>query len=211
VEPSLSFIHDSSFFGSFGPVEGSRWRAEISRGIGFTDKDVSRTTGYLDYRHYESLWWRNAIAFRVLAGASVGKDERTFFLGGPLAMRGFEWDDRRLRGSRFAMGSVEYRFPLVDALVFGWPGRWGLFNIGGTLFFDAGLAWDNDLDPGLDNDNPDLFVDGEGLRFNDLRGDFGFGNYFNLGFLMINFQHAWETDLHTTGNYQFHFFIGPTF
>jgi hypothetical protein len=211
IEPSLSFVHDSSFYGPFGPVEGSRWRAEISRGVGFNEKDVSRTTGFLDYRLYQGLWWRNSIAFRVLGGASVGPDERTFYLGGPLAMRGFEWDDPHLRGSRFAMGSVEYRFPLVDALVFGWPGRWGLFNIGGTFFFDAGLAWDNDLDPGLDNDNPELFVEGQGLRFNDLKGDFGFGNYFNIGFMLINFQHAWQTDLHSTGDYQFHFFIGPTF
>lgn len=208
VEPSLSFVHDSSFYGPFGPVEGARWRAEISRGIGFTDKDVSRTTGYVDYRWYQRLWWRNSFAFRVLGGASVGEDERTFYLGGPLAMRGFEWDDPRLRGSRFAMSSVEYRFPLVDAIVFGWPGRWGLFNIGGTAFYDVGLAWDNDLDPGLDIDDPVLVKDG---RFNDLRADFGFGSYFNMGFLLLNFQFAWQTDMKKTGDYQFHFFVGPTF
>jgi Tol biopolymer transport system component len=212
VEPSLSFVHDSSFYGPFGPVEGSRWRAEISRGIGFTDKDVSRTTGYLDYRWYRRLWYRNSIAFRMLGGGSVGADQRTFYLGGPLAMRGFDWDDPRVRGSRFAMTSVEYRFPLVDALVFGWPGRWGFFNIGGTAFFDVGMAWDNDLDPGFDNDDPVLFRDDvSGVQFQDLKGDFGFGTYFNIGFLLLNFQFAWQTDLKQTGDYQFHFFVGPTF
>lgn len=210
VEPSLAFVHDSSFYGPFGPVEGSRWRAEVSRGIGFTDKDVSRTTTYLDYRRYQGLWWRNSIGFRILGGGSVGPDKRTFYLGGPMAMRGFPWDDKRLRGSRFAMSSLEYRFPLVDALVFGWPGRWGFFNIGGTFFFDAGLAWDNDLDPGVGLDTPTLFT-GDGLQFQDLKGDFGFGNYFNLGFMLVNFQYAWQTDLKTTGPFQFQFFIGPTF
>jgi len=212
VEPSLAFIHDSSFFGPFGPVEGSRWRVEASQGVGVTSDAVSRTTGYLDYRWYKMLWYRNSFAFRVLGGASVGDDKRTFFLGGPLALRGFDWDDRRVRGSRFGMTSFEYRFPLVDALIFGWPGRWGFTNIGGTAFFDAGLAWDNEIDPGLDNDSPTLFRSGvSGLQFQDLKGDYGFGTYFNLGYLLLNFQFAWQTDLKTTGDYQFHFFIGPTF
>jgi outer membrane protein assembly factor BamA len=212
VEPSLAFIHDSSFFGPFGPVEGSRWRVEASQGVGVTSDAVSRTTGVVDYRWYKMLWYRNSFAFRLLGGASVGDDKRTFSLGGPLALRGFGWDDRTVRGSRFGMSSVEYRFPLVDALIFGWPGRWGFTNVGGTAFFDTGLAWDNELDPGLYNPNPKLFrTDRRGLQFEDLKGDYGFGTYFNLGYLLLNFQFAWQTDLNTTGDYQFHFFIGPTF
>ena len=65
-------------------------------------------------------------------------------------------EDSRPNSASNAKGNcyVEYRFPLVDALIFGWPGRWGFTNVGGTAFFDAGLAWDNDLDRGFDNDDP---------------------------------------------------------
>ncbi len=202
IEPSISFVHDSSFFSYFGPVEGSRWRASVSRGVGFTGDDVSRTTAFVDYRWYKRLFYRNSFAFRVLGAMSEGDDPRTFFLGGPLTLRGYDYVE--FEGTRIVMGSLEYRYPLIDALIFGWPGRWGFTNVGGTLFYDVGAAWFND-DVHFIRHSVDY------LQFNDLKADYGFGMYFNLGFLLLNFQFAWQTDMRTTGDSQFHFFIGPTF
>lgn len=202
IEPSLTFVHDSSFFSYFGPVEGSRWRASVSRGVSFSGDDVSRTTAFVDYRWYKQLFYRNSFAFRVLGAFSEGADPRTFFLGGPLTLRGYDYLE--FEGNRIVMGSLEYRYPLIDALIFGWPGRWGFTNIGGTLFYDVGAAWFND-DVHFIKRNVDY------LKFKDLKGDYGFGMYFNMGFIMLNFQFAWRTDMRTTGDHQFHFFIGPTF
>lgn len=202
IEPSISFVHDSSFFSYFGPVEGSRWRVSASRGVSFNSDDVSRTTAFVDYRWYKTLFYRNSFAFRVIGAMSEGQDPRKFFLGGPLTLRGYDYLE--FEGTRIAMGSVEYRYPMLDAVIFGWPGRWGFTNIGGTFFFDAGAAWDKD-DVTLIEHNVDY------LQLRDLKANYGFGTYFNLGFLLLNFQFAWQTDLRTVGDNQFHFFIGPTF
>ena len=77
-----------------------------------------------DYRWYKTLFFRNSLAFRILAAGSSGDDPRFFFLGGPTTLRGYDYQD--LQGTKLGMTSLEYRFPLVDALILGWPGRWGL-------------------------------------------------------------------------------------
>jgi YD repeat-containing protein len=204
LEPSISFVHDSSFWGYFGPVEGSRWRFSASKGISFSTEDVARTTAYLDYRWYKTLFYRNSFALRLTGAVSEGRDPRIFFLGGPLTLRGYDY--LQFEGNRLALATVEYRFPLIDALILGWPGRWGFQNVGGAVFFDVGSAWYND--------DLTIFRYKNGVRqyrLNDLAADFGVGMYLNLGYLLLNFQFAWPTDLYTTRDYQFHFYIGPAF
>jgi len=204
LEPSISFVHDSSFWGYFGPVEGSRWRVAASKGISFTTEDVARTTLYMDYRWYKMLFYRNSFAFRMTGAASEGRDPRIFFLGGPLTLRGYDY--LQFEGNRLALMQFEYRFPLVDALIFGWPGRWGFQNVGGTVFFDIGSAWYND--------NLRVFEYENGVRLNqlhDLHADYGLGMFVNMGYFLLNFQFAWPTDLYTSRDYQFHFYLGPAF
>ncbi len=199
IEPSIAFVHDSSVYGMFGPVEGSRWRLSLARGVAFENQDVSRTTGYVDWRWYRTLFWRNSLALRFSGAASVGEDPRSFFLGGPTRLRGYEWD--QIEGSRMWYGSFEYRFPLLDYLIFGWPGRWGLTNIGGTAFVDVGAAWNRGI--------PDLFVDN---RLDEAYSDVGFGVYMYAGYFLMSFQFAWPTDFSRVQNdMQFHFYLGPTF
>ncbi len=199
IEPSMAFVHDSAAYGMYGPVDGSRWRISLARGVAFEEEDVSRTTGYIDWRWYRTLFWRNSLALRFSGAASVGEDPRSFFLGGPTRLRGYEWDE--IEGSRMWYGSFEYRFPLLDALIFGWPGRWGFTNIGGTAFFDIGAAWNRGV--------PDLFVDD---RLDQAYSDIGFGVYMYAGYFLMSFQFAWPTDLSRLENdMQFHFFLGPTF
>ncbi|MCI0451134.1 MAG: BamA/TamA family outer membrane protein [Candidatus Latescibacteria bacterium] len=199
IEPSLAFVHDSSFYGPFGPVDGSRWRISLARGVAFEEADVSRTTGYVDWRWYRTLFWRNSLALRFSGAASVGEDPRVFFLGGPTRLRGYEWDE--IEGSRMWYGSFEYRFPLIDALILGWPGRWGFTNIGATAFFDVGAAWNRGI--------PDLFVDD---RLDQAYSDIGFGLYMYAGYFLLSFQFAWPTDVSTINDdMKFHFYMGPTF
>ncbi|UCG52957.1 MAG: PD40 domain-containing protein [Candidatus Latescibacterota bacterium] len=202
VEPTMSFIHDASFYSLFGPVEGSRWMVSLSRGIGFDETGVSRSTGYIDYRKYKRVFYRNSLAFRGAFAASEGKDPRTFFLGGPTTLRGYDF--LSFEGSRMAFMNVEYRFPLIDALIVGWPGRWGIGNIGGKVFFDAGAVWDKgDIKPFRDDVN--------GLQFKDALGDLGLGLHFYIGYFLLNFQWAWQTDLREFYASHFTFFIGPGF
>ncbi len=200
-EPSVSYVHDASFYDLFGPVEGSRWMIDFSQGIGFSEEDVSRSTLYLDYRKYKRLYYRNSVAFRVAFAGSEGRDSRTFYIGGPSTLRGYDY--LAFDGSRMAVATVEYRFPLVDALIVGWPGRWGLGNIGGKVFFDVGAAWTKgDITP---------FKGGNSVVFDDVRGDFGFGVHFYMAYFLLNFQLAWQTDMREVYANHFTFFIGPAF
>ncbi len=199
IEPSLAFVHDSSVYGMFGPVDGSRWRISLARGVAFEQQDISRTTGYVDWRWYRTLFYRNSLALRFGAAGSVGEDPRVFFLGGPTRLRGYEWD--QIDGTRTWYASAEYRFPLFDYLIFGWPGRWGFSNIGGTAFFDIGQAWNSGV--------PQLFVDN---KLEDAYSDVGFGVYMYMGYFLMSFQFAWPTDMYSfTDDMKFHFYLGPTF
>ncbi|MBN2071943.1 MAG: PD40 domain-containing protein [Candidatus Krumholzibacteriota bacterium] len=205
LQPSFSIVHDSAYYGSFGPVIGSRWMLSFSRALSFSGRDISRTTAFLDYRRYRPLFYRNYLAFRTVASSSNGEDRRYFFLGGPTTMRGYDY--LQFQGSRMMLFNLEYRYPLVDAIIFGWPGRWALTNIGGTLFFDTGSVWGDGryieklpaaIDPVMIND----------LEF---YSDFGVGFYMRMGFLIFNFQLAWPTDFSNTGEPVFHFYLGPQF
>ena len=131
--------------------------------------------------------------------------ERYFFLGGPLTMRGYDY--LQFTGSRMLLFNVEYRYPLIDALIFGWPGRWGFQNIGGTIFFDTGSVWGKGryVEPLPESLKPHIVND---LAF---YSDFGIGAYMRIGYLILNFQFGWPTDFDRTGDMMFHFFIGPQF
>jgi len=205
IQPTLSFVHDSALFNSLGPVIGSRWMVSISKALSFSGSDVSRSTAFVDYRKYFPLFYRNYLALRAIGAVSTGEDRRYFFLGGPLTMRGYDY--LQLSGPRMLLFNAEYRFPLIDAIIFGWPGRWGFRNIGGTFFLDSGSVWGEGyyLDPVPSLVKPRVI---SGLKF---YSDFGVGFYMNFGYLILNFQIGWPTDFSRTGDPVFHFFLGPMF
>ncbi len=205
LQPTFSLVHDSAYFGSFGPVIGSRWMLSASRTIAFSGDDISRSTLFADYRKYMPVFYRNYLAVRGIAAMGIGDDPQIFFLGGPLTMRGYDY--LQFTGSRMLLFNVEYRYPLVDALIFGWPGRWGFQDIGGTFFLDAGSVWGKGR---YVEALPEWLVP---RVVNDLAfySDFGVGFYMRIGYLILNFQLGWPTDFSRTGDSVFHFFIGPQF
>jgi len=143
-----------------------------------------------------------------LSAGSFGDDARAFVLGGPFTLRGYDFydyqDTSHLAGSKIVLMNLEYRLPLLDALIFGWPGRWGFGPIGATLFFDAGAAWTDVFQPFGDD------VSGTwGMK--DLRGAYGLGIRTRLGFIPMKFDWGRRTDLRGAGRTEFHFSIGPEF
>ncbi len=206
LQPSISLVHDSAYYGLFGPAIGSRWMLSFSRALSLGSRDISRTTAFVDYRKYMPLFFRNYLAFRAVASSSDGEDRRYFFLGGPTTMRGYDY--LQFQGSRMMLFNLEYRYPLIDAIVFGWPGRWVFpANIGGTFFIDSGAVWGEGRYVGQLPENIDPSVI-NGLEF---YSDFGVGFYMRFSFLILNFQLAWPTDFSYTSEPVFHFYIGPQF
>lgn len=208
AQPSLSFVHDSAFFGGYGPVTGSRLVLSWAPALPLGGEALRRQTFALDARRYWQPFRRNTLALRLIGAVSDGSDSRKFVLGGPFTLRGYRFYDfetiDKLAGSKLAMANFEYRLPFVDYLIFGWPSRWGLSGLGGTLFFDIGAAWDGKLRMF----GPD---DRGRTALRDLRADYGLGLRTRLSFLAIKLDWAWKTDLRRHEGAVFHFSIGPEF
>jgi outer membrane protein assembly factor BamA len=185
--------------------------------VPLSDDSVKRTTSFFDVRKYAHIWYRNSLAFRLVGATSFGADPRQFTVGGPGTLRGYDVYDfetqvpgtmyDNLLGRNLMVMNLEYRFPLVDYLIFGWPGRFGFSGIGATVFFDAGSAFNQDFDK-FQVFTTDITGN---TRLADLNADFGFGIRTNLGGLPLKFDWGWKTDLVNVGNAQFNFSIGPEF
>jgi Tol biopolymer transport system component len=160
-QASLALVGDRSYSAFTGPIQGSRYRFEVTPTAG----TLNFTTALADYRTY--LFLRPiTFAFRGLHYGRYGKsaDDSTtlypLFLGEESLMRGYSvgsFDQAecgaqsggtiytcpsfdRLLGSKLAVANFEIRIPL-----FGVP-EYGLFNVPFlplTLapFVDAGVAW----------------------------------------------------------------------
>ena len=192
-QPTLSFVHDNALFGLHGPVMGSRWSLSVARGLPLSDSSLDRWNAVVDVRKYLSLSRRTSLAAHLTYAHSGGADPRAFVIGGPWTLRGYRYYDFQtvpnLAGTRFLLGRLEYRLPVVDYLIFGWPGRWGLAGIGGAVFADAGMAWSDDV------------------HLDDLHGNYGVGLRARALGLPLRFDWAWRFD----GGDMFHFSIGPNF
>jgi len=208
VQPTLSYVSDSALYGNFGPIAGGRWTLSLSQAVPLSSSSLQRTTTVFDWRKYWLPWRRNSFAIHLTAAYSGGNDPRAFLLGGPWTLRGYDYFDYRqvthLAGPRLLLASFEYRLPLVDYLIFGWPFQWGLTNVGATMFFDMGTAW---------HDKVQLFGHDEhdDWGFRDLRGDWGLGIRTRVGFLPLKFDWGWKTDLRRSQSAIFQFSIGPEF
>jgi Tol biopolymer transport system component len=217
IQPTLSWVHDSSFWGQAGPITGSRYVFSFAPAIPLTTDSVDRITSFADYRRYFRLWGRNSIAVKLVGATSNGGNPRDFVIGGPFTLRGWDtWDFNRqyingekvhdnLVGNNMLLTSIEYRLPVIDALIFGWPGRWGIGGISGVLFYDMGAATDGAIQF-FEGSPPGL------LKLADLNADIGFGIRFGFAGLPMKFDWAWKTDLsRVANNVQFHFSIAPSF
>lgn len=216
LQPSFSYVHDSTLYDYSGPASGKRWLVSFAPAVPISGKDVDRVTSYFDFRKYFQLWERNTFAVRFVGAVSNGADPRQFVVGGPSTLRGwdiFDFEDvdadgdpthPNLLGNKMALMNVEYRFPFVDALIIGWPGRWGIGGVQGATFFDVGAAWADEI----------KLTRGDGalLRLDELRADVGFGIRTRVGYLPLKFDWAWKTDLsRVESGTQFHFSIAPQF
>ncbi len=217
IQPSLSLIHDSAFYGPNGPLTGSRWTLNFSPALPIGRDGLDRVTGFGDYRKYIHFGRGNAIATRFTGAYSNGSDPNAFVLGGPYTLRGWdtfdfeksvEGDDplyQNLVGRKMLLMNLEYRFPAIDAVFFGWPGRFGIGGIGGVAFFDLGSAFGSAFKPFGKTGNGNF-------RFQDFKADYGLGMRVNFLGLPFKFDWAWKTDFaRTYGNMQFTFSIGPEF
>ncbi|TMQ49378.1 MAG: hypothetical protein E6K71_04745 [Candidatus Eisenbacteria bacterium] len=191
VAPNAGLVADNALYGSTGPINGGRSSYTAEHAFG----DVSYTTLMMDWRRYSNLHHSYAFAQRLIAGSSFGRDPRLFRFGGAFTYRGVDYGD--LKGSNALLGNLEFRFPLIEQLRFGWPGRISLGGINGVLFLDAASAWQK-------GQKPRFFSKEGGFHSDDLLFAWGAGARVNLGYFILrydygrghNFQHPTGTSQH---------------
>jgi outer membrane protein assembly factor BamA len=158
VNSSAAYVYDTSNYGATSPVQGQRYRLEVSPTIG----TIKYTSMLADYRRYFMPASFYTFAIRGMhygRYGSGGQDERLFplYIGYQSLVRGYDVSSfdagecvptqesscpafDRLLGSRVLVGNVEFRFPLLRP--FGArQGMYGPLPIEVAFFADGGVAW----------------------------------------------------------------------
>ncbi|MCX7879454.1 MAG: biopolymer transporter Tol [Ignavibacteria bacterium] len=163
--PEIRYVYDDVIYGSFAPVNGTRWYASFQAVPKIFANSLNFYTVKFDYRRYWDFGYFLKLAFRTAGGASFGTNSQRFFLGGldnwinySINNRNFlfenpedfafmelitplrGWNYSEQVGTRFFITNIELRFPLFTALL---PGPIPIvFNdILGVIFMDLAGAW----------------------------------------------------------------------
>lgn len=167
--PELGYVHDDVFWGIYGPNRGSRYYFKIYSSPNIFSDGIDFHTLQTDVRTYLPTSTFSGFAFRFTGAASFGNDPLKFHLGGAdnwinrrftdnrfpfenpedfaflnfvTPLRGFAMAE--ISGTKFLATNAEFRFPLAQAFGFGvLPVL--LQGLMGTVFLDAGLAWEDKL------------------------------------------------------------------
>ncbi len=177
--PAITLVHDNALYGPTGPLLG--WRTFLTLRKSFALHGNDYHTAYTDIRTYSLFSKRYSMALRLVGGLSNGNRPQTFNLNGYYGIRGFDSD---IDGSRISMASAELRFPFMDYFGMAFPLPITITSLRGSVFGDIGAVW-----------NGNDFRGAQDERLLDLKMGYGFGPRLNIGFAVLKFDVAWQTDL----------------
>jgi outer membrane protein assembly factor BamA len=220
-----SFVRDTSQWEiPYHPTAGTRLDYTVRQTVPSNPRSLYYTEQILDVRRYIRISRRVSLAFRAVGGGDLGRDPQDFYLGGGDTLRGYSYT--QLYGSRFALGNFEFRFPILDYLV--WPIEG--FAIGGfrSLFFvDLGSAWSKDYNNGsIYPEDRQWYTDKEDQKYTRFtfasteggwhlvhpKMAFGTGVRWWFGYFDLKLDWAWRTNLHGVDNDPYlHFTLGSDF
>ena len=206
LDAQLAYVSDNTLFGYSGPLEGRRYRFQVSPVLG----SFNWVEYLADYRRYDAILFDYlTLATRLYANLTVGPDEREFpkYIARPDFVRGYDRNNSfyltcpvlgantsncsavQLLGSRVAVANAELRFPLVRQIDLGILPI-SLPPVDGVVFYDEGLAWSRGQS--VYGSRPDAF-DVNKQRY-PLRS-YGFGLRVNLfNYAMLRWDYAVPLD-----------------
>ncbi len=173
----------------------------------------------LDYREFVRLRGEHVLALR-LAGGWGTESPRSFRLGGEdeefgvgssilgspgevlfgrrdFPLRGYREGSGALTGRRMALGSLEYRFPIRRLERGLWGAPVGIHQLHGSVFADAGDAWDV-------GDEPEDVLVGAGVEFHT-EFILGYGMWLPI---TLGYAHGFDG---TEGDDRFYLRFGASF
>ncbi|MCG3117912.1 MAG: Protein TolB [bacterium] len=198
AQVGTALVFDNTIYGPLGPTSGSRNRFSVET----TMKDFQFTNYFADHRRYINIGHRTVLAWRLMGGASVGRDEQIFSMGGPYTFRGADYDT--FFGTKFLLSNLEYRFPLLPFL----PANADFLSA--AAYYDAVAAWGIDV-PGYSKKSFQPFSSTGGFHLKDLNSAVGIGARLNLGYFLLQYDVAWRTDLQNFSRPVKQFSIGTFF
>ena len=230
---NLGYTTDTVLWGMTGPVNGSRSNVSLTYSPLISHSDgLEFVTARLDYRKYFRIHRDYTFSVRLATGASTGRNPQKFLLGGMRNWINYKYNENsryrydgdiwfssfetpfrggnyyEMIGDRFVLTNIEFRFPLIQYLILGWPLPLGFQNIRGTLFMDVGSAWDADAEKFKPFNSTSWGIP----RLNDLRAGYGYGIRVNLGFFLLKYDAAWKTDWASSSAKPMHYFtLGAEF
>ncbi|MCF7918583.1 MAG: BamA/TamA family outer membrane protein [Candidatus Cloacimonetes bacterium] len=196
VAPKLSIVHDNTLYGYVGPIAGGKQYLSLQHSFS-TKKDYNMI--YADLRNYKFFAKRYSWANRLIAAWTDSDEFTGFELTGFNGVRGF--NDNDLDGKRKFLFSTELRYPLIDNLTLAFPFPIRMSGVRGSVFIDLGAVWDEEKD----------FVFWNYAQLKDARMGIGFGPRFNLGFFILKFDIAWQTDLVNSSKPNYYFWLMEDF
>ncbi|WP_114782740.1 hypothetical protein [Botryobacter ruber] len=167
---TLEFVYDNSIATGVNMLEGTRMKIGFLTLNGFENSAANFSKFYFDLRRYQKIHREIILAGRLSYGAFYGNALKSFLIGGMdnwlfpdedeaseandvivrgpadifylqyvLPLRGFNFNTRT--GSKYMMGNLELRVPIVQYLYDGQIGSGFLRNLQLTSFVDAGTAY----------------------------------------------------------------------
>lgn len=138
---SVSLIRDNTLWFATGPRDGARYNVTGSLTTNWNTGHAENMTLSADFRRYLRVSQWTTLAMRLQGRMSNGADPERFVMGGTHSLRGY--GRRSIYGTRLYLANLEYRFPMFDHLVLGFPFRGlELPGVEGAVFADAGNAWE---------------------------------------------------------------------
>lgn len=137
------FRHNNVLYSIIGPLKGWHFAYIGEQSLNVSGRDYIFNRNTVDARFYLHIWQRYIFATRFFAATTNGPDQQFFpwILGGFNTIRGYDF--MSLRGYHAFFFNLEFRFPMLDALAFGFPVPWLMRGFSMVSFIDGGSTFDN--------------------------------------------------------------------
>jgi len=139
---SLGLTYNNVLYSMEGPLSGFHFSLSVEQNTNISGRDLVFSKVLLDFRKYTNFFRRYIVVNRFLAGIISNKDKDLFpfQIGGYNSLRGYPF--LSIKGSKMFLINTELRFPLIDAILFGFPVQWVKRGFTGVIFLDIGTAFD---------------------------------------------------------------------
>ena len=183
----VNITYNNVLYSYMGPLKGHVISLQDEQSANITGSDFVYNRLSFQFRKYFLFAERFVFATRFMIGTITGPQSEFFpwQLGGYNSIRGYNFFS--ISGKHSFVANLEFRFPLLDFIVMGFPTQWLIHGITATAFLDIGSAFN-------DASTYDGYDD-SAQRLKDLKASIGLGLRMVLVpgiFMKIDWATPWD-------------------